>query len=225
MVLRYPPTATKCSKRRLVKKNRRGFSVTNNTRDIKGAQIGTLKKGILTNRKVNPLDPSYPLNDRYYDGFTIGEELKKMDEDFELKKQMNKQTRRTDAVTNTFNTVYTRDLPEIKPAKKSQGVITEDLQFNGWSSINNKNEQNVRQIEPLTMKPDKLEHQRIFAEQMAKKLEKKEIKVKRKSDEEIFKENIQTFENNKQAAVAHKKMIEKSKILTDAERFDKLMGN
>jgi len=60
---------------------------------------------------------------------------------------------------------------------------------------------------------------------MARKLEKKEIKPYRKSNEEILKENIQIFESNKQAAIAHKKMIEKSKILTDAERFDKLIHN
>ena len=154
----------------------------------------------------------------------MGEELKKIDADFEAKKRSIKEARKPPA-TDTFATVYTRELPEIKPKKKSQGVATDDLQFAGWASINHKSSQGTKELESVALKPDKTEHQRLFVEQMTRKLEKKEPKPYKKSEAEVHKENIKTFDNNKQAAVAHKKMVEKSKIMTNVERFDKLISN
>lgn len=148
-----------------------------------------------------------------------------MEEDIKLQKKLHQPNYKTSQTTDTFTTVYTRELPEIKPIKKSQGVITDDIQFNGWSSISTRNAQPNKDFEPIKMKPDKIEHQRFFAEQMTRKLEKKDIKPVKKSEAEIQKENIRIFENNKQAALAHKNLVQKSKILCGAERFDKLISN
>ena len=148
-----------------------------------------------------------------------------MDQDVQLQKKMHQQTRVGPKATDTFTTVYTRDLPEVKPAMRSTGVATDDIAFNGWTTVNNRTGQVAKEVEKFTMKPDKLEHQRLFAEQMARKMEKKEVKPYRKTETEILKENIQVFENNKNAAMAHKQLVQKSKILTDAERFDKLISN
>lgn len=46
--------------------------------DLGQTRPGSLKKGIVTNRKLDPLNPHYPLSQLYTSGFTVGEELKKI---------------------------------------------------------------------------------------------------------------------------------------------------
>ncbi|KAL4464775.1 hypothetical protein ABPG74_011336 [Tetrahymena malaccensis] len=59
----------------LKRDTRKDFRVTNITKDLPEAQVGSLKKGIITNRHVNPLVPKYQLLGekeglRNFDGYT-----------------------------------------------------------------------------------------------------------------------------------------------------------
>lgn len=167
---------------------------------------------------MNPLDPEYPIVENLNKGFTIGQEVKKMDIEHETKIRMNQNARNIVSTERNHLRDFGRDIPEIKHLNQD---INNEYQRNNNNKLIDNISREITQNQELLSRQDKLYHQQLYAEQMNKKLEKIETKPMKKVRNDILKENIQTFANNKQAALAHKLMIERSKILNDTDRVAK----
>lgn len=207
-------------------KNRRNFIDTNNITDINGAKIGTLKKGLQTKRKINPLDPEYKLSDRFTEGFLIGSEHKIFDEKIErLKEEHRNKPIGKYRSRSTFKTIFARQDDKPPVMKCSKGVNTDALLLDGLitdSSANSQFLKNSKNI--LAMTTDYKEHNDKLSLYMNQKMERKEKVKPKKSEQEVMKENIKNYQNTKNTAKQYKNMIHRSKILTNAEKMDQLIS-